>query len=214
MNDWWTQVESINRAFYGAAAFFGVFFIWQLISAFMGLDTDSDTDGSDAHDCDLDDVDGHGHHDFEHGAESDGAESTMAFKLLSVRSIITFFTLFTWGTALYLDRGDALGRSMGISSIWGLAGMLSVALFFFMLPKLTHTGTKNIASTIGNNGTVYLDIPAGGRGEVRIMVTGSMSHVDARAADGKAIKAGTPVTVTKQLDNRTIEVTNNTKGSE
>jgi len=107
---------------------------------------------------------------------------------------------------LYLSRGDALGKALGLSAIWGLAGMLSVALFFFLLPKLTQTGTKDLKTAVGKQGSVYLNIPDGGPGEIRVTVSGHMSHVRARGAGGKAFNAGARVRVVRQLDQTTVEV--------
>jgi len=196
MNEWWENLEAINRIFYCLAAFFSVFFVWQLIAVLIGLggdEVEADTDV----DADVDtDVDADGTYDeFEDGAASDAVETAVAFKLVSIRSILTFCTLFTWGTALYLNRGDTLGRAMGVSIIWGVAGMFSIALLVWGMKRLTHTGTKNLASCVGTDGTVYLDIPAGGMGEVRVLVSGSISYVKARAMGGEGLKSGTPVHV-------------------
>jgi hypothetical protein len=95
---------------------------------------------------------------------------------------------------------------MGVSTLWGLAGMFSVALLLYLLPKLAHTGTKRIGSSLGAHGTVYLDIPEGGQGEVRVAVSDVISFVKARGRDGAAIKSGTPIVVTRILGQATVEV--------
>ncbi|MCK5850969.1 MAG: hypothetical protein KAH23_08640, partial [Kiritimatiellae bacterium] len=109
MTEWWELLSSLNRALFSAAAFFSVIFVWQLIAAFIGL-------GGDEIDADVDadtDLDHDGTYDhFEHGADADAVESTIAFKLLSIRSIITFFTLFTWGGALYMSQGASVSRAL------------------------------------------------------------------------------------------------------
>ncbi|MBT3293715.1 MAG: hypothetical protein HN919_00165 [Verrucomicrobia bacterium] len=192
MTAWWDGLTTINRGFFCAAAFFSVFFLWQLIAAMIGLDDDSGDDVGDGAGAD------------EFDADADG--TVVAFRLLSIRAIVTFCTLFTWGSALYLSRGEALGRAMGISTIWGLAGMASVAVLLSLLPKLAHTGTKRIASTLGAHGTVYLDIPEAGQGEVRIAVSDVISFVKARTHSGVAITSGTPVVVTRILGPATVEV--------
>ena len=204
MMEWWDSLTGVNRAFFSAAAFFSIFFIWQLLSALLGLgDEDGGVDdGADGVDGD---VDGHGD-SFEHGAESDSTATVVAFKLLSIRAIITFCTLFTWGCALYLNRGDSVARAMGVSTLWGLVGMASVGGLLYLLPKLAHTGNSRIASAVGAKGSVYLDIPAGGAGEVRVSVSDVVSFVKARSRGGKAIKAGTVVVVTRVLDVTTVEV--------
>lgn len=200
MTAWWDSLTVINRGFFCAAAFFSVFFLWQMIAALIGLDNEGGDDIADGADFDAD-MD-----DFEAGADADASATVVAFKLLSIRAIITFCTLFTWGSALYLSRGDGLTRAMGVSSIWGLAGMGSVALLLSLLPKLAHTGTKRIASALGAQGAVYLDIPEGGQGEVRVSVSGVVSFVKAHCVDGRPLKAGTTVAVKRILDESTVEV--------
>jgi hypothetical protein len=194
MSEWWSALDSVTRGFYVAGVFFGVFFVWQLLAALMGLADDGggiDADG---------DVDVGGDELELEDAVDDAADTMLAFKLLSFRSVLTFCTLFTWGTALYLNRGDALGRAMGVATIWGLAGMACVGFLLAWLPRLAHTGNKIIGSCVGTQGTVYLDIPAGGSGEVRVMVSGMVSFVKATSATGEALKAGTPVVVEKAID--------------
>jgi hypothetical protein len=204
MGNWWSALDPINKAFFSAAAFCSVFFIWQMLAALIGLGSDHDMDDASGGDMDSDvDVNDHS---FAEGADHDSSATVVAFKLLSIRAIITFCTLFTWGSALYLNQGESLTKSMGISAIWGLAGMASIALLLSLLPKLAHTGTKRLATALGNKGTVYLDIPENGQGEVRVAVSGVVSFVKARSCDGSAIKTGTPVEVIQVLDESTVEV--------
>jgi membrane protein implicated in regulation of membrane protease activity len=189
MQEWWMELTGVTRFFYGMAAFFSVFFLWQLITAFMGLSGDGvdviDHSDFDASGVDLpDDVD-----------HADVVESSQAFKILSLRSLVSFFTLFSWGSALYMTYGVNPARAMGISTLWGLAGMLSVALVFYSMAKLAETGTKNVASCKGGTGTVYMDIPAGGYGEIRTMISGALEHVKAKTINGEALPAGTEVRV-------------------
>ncbi len=192
MNAWWDGLSGLNRGMFCAAALFGVLFVWQMISALLGLSADgADVEAGDAGPADH---------------PLDAADTVHAFQLLSLRSILTFLTLFTWGSALYLARGARTGTALGISAVWGLAGMASIALLLHWLPRLAHTGTKDLRSCVGCRGRVYLDIPAGGIGQVRVMVSGVQSHVDAGTANGAPLKAGTPVVVVRSLDQRTVEV--------
>ena len=203
MSDWWSNMTQITKVFYGAAAFFSVFFVWQLIAAIMGLEgDDGGVEQADGADGDVD----HTYDRFEQGAQSDAADTTASFKLLSIRSIITFFTLFTWGSALYLDRGDDLSKAMGVSAIWGLAGMLSVALIFWVMRKMTQSGTGELRTCVGTDGVVYIDIPEGGFGEIRVTVSNIVTHVKARALDGVSIAANTPVRVVRCMGKTTVAV--------
>jgi len=72
--------------------------------------------------------------------------------------------------------------------------------------KLIETGTMDIHTALGSRGTVYLDIPAGGWGEIRAVVSGASTHLRARCADGGSAEAGTEVRVVKILDSSSVEV--------
>ncbi len=205
MQEWWTDLAGATQFFYGMAAFFSVFFLWQIIAAFMGLNGDEMDVGGDAGDA------GFGDADFDADVADDFdmddvVESSQAFKVLSLRSIITFFTLFSWGSALYTADGISTVRAMGISSIWGLAGMFAIALIFYGMGKLTETGTKDVASCKGKVGTVYLDIPVNGFGEIKIAVSGAVEHVRAKSLSGGALPAGTQVRVAQVLGQTLVEV--------
>ena len=195
MIDWWKDLEPLNQAFFAAAAFFSVFFLWQLIAALAGLGGgDSDVEGGDVAE------------DFDQGIEADAAEAAASFRLLSIRSVISFFTLFSWAGALYLNSDYPRSLSIAYSLLWGLAGMFSVALVFYVLRRLSKAETGDLRTCIDEHGTVYLNIPAEGEGEVRVPVSGVLTHVKARSVEGKELKSGTPVRVTRLLDKTAVEV--------
>jgi len=210
MSEWWAGLTALNKAFYYAAVFFGVLFLWQIIAALIGLGEQEADAGVEGADADVDADAGLDHDvtydDFEHGAETGAAESTAAFRLLGVRSVITFFTLFTWGGAMYMDRGVAVAAALTYSTLWGLAGMFIIAGLFYLLRRLSETGTGDLGSCVGTRAVVYLNVPADGQGEIRARVGGVMTHVKARGAGGAAIEAGRPVRVTRRLTEMTVEV--------
>ena len=138
--------------------------------------------------------------------DADIGASTASFRLLSLRALITFFTLFTWGGSLYLNQDTPVFAAMWYSVLWGLAGMFAVAFIIYLLRKLTLAGTMDLKTCVGTDGTVYLDIPKGGVGEVRVTVSGTVTYVKARSADGKQIKQGTRVHVVRRVDHTQVEV--------
>lgn len=197
MNEWWSSLSGMTQFFYGMAVFFSVFFLWQIAAAFLGMSGD---------DMELD-----GDVDFDTGApddvdHADVVESSQAFKILSLRSIITFFTLFSWASALYTADGMPTVKAMSIGTAWGLVGMLAIAAIFWAMGKLTETGTKDIAMAKGQTGTVYLDIPAEGFGEVKTMVGGVVEHIKAKSVHGEALPAGTEVRVVNVIDQTLVGV--------
>lgn len=208
MGEWWAGLTTINQVFYGLAAFFGTLFVWQFIATLLGLSGESDADAGGDVDADVDmDADVDTTYDqFEHSAEADAAETMAAFKMLSIRSVIAFFTLFSWAGALYLDTGESPTTAMIYATIWGTVGMLIVALMLSWMRKLTETGTRNLNTCVGTMGEVYLDIPEGGVGEVRVTVSGQVSYIKARAAGGAAVASRTPIRVVRKLNQGTIEI--------
>ena len=200
MTEWWNSLTALNQFFYGGAAFFTLIFLWQFVGMLIGLSHGGDFDmHADAGaDVQVDSLEAHSMHD--------AVESTVAFHILSVRAILAFFTLFTWAGALYLNIGKDTSRSLILAVAWGVAGWVVVAVLLHWLRKLAETGTRRLSTALGQTGTVYVDIPAGGQGEVRVAVSGVVSMVKARAAGGQAIKAGSPVTITRLLDINCVEV--------
>ncbi|WP_372846641.1 hypothetical protein, partial [Pontiella sp.] len=201
MNEWWSDLPGISRNFFGMAVFFSVFFIWQIIAAFLGMGGDDadvggfDADGDGGDFGAPDDVD---HHDV--------IESSQAFRIVSLRSIITFFTLFSWMGALYTAKGMAVGVALSLAALWGLVGMFVVAFIFYGMNKLTETGTKDVATCKGSVGTVYLDIPADGFGEVKTVVSNAVEHVRAKSITGEPLPAGTEVRIEQVIGQTLVGV--------
>ena len=192
MQEWWNSLSGAQPFFYGMAIFSSVFFVWQILAAFMGLDGDADVDIADS---DIPDVVDH----------ADVLESSQAFKLLSLRSIVTFFTLFFWGSALYSNTMGAV-KAMSIASAWGLGGMTAIALIFYGMGKMTETGTKDVTTILGHIGTVYLNIPKNGFGEIKIPINGATEHVKAKSLQEEALPAGTQVRVAEVINQSLVSV--------
>ena len=203
MGEWWQELTSLNRLFYGIAMFFSVFFVWQLLAILLGMDF-GDADATDGIDADTPGVDLHAA-DGAH-MDDDAFASTAAFNLISLRSVIMFCTLFSWGMALYLNKGLSPTRSLTYSTGWGVAGMLTVAILFCLLQRLSVSGTSNLNTCVGQVATVYLAIPKDGVGQVRTTVSGVVSYVKARAVGGGALKAGAQARVVQRLDQNIVEV--------
>ncbi len=207
---WWQELAPLSQWLYSGAAFFSILFLWQLVGAILGL---MDGDSIDAHHVDLG---SDGRPDFGHAGDDIGAGaghdgiidhgSVADFKLISLRSLLAFFTLFFWAGALYTSNGMAPFWGLSYAVLWGGAAMAGVATAFYVLRKLVETGTPNIATCVGTRGVVYMDIPSGGQGEIRALVSGAISCVKARSVSGEAIKAGTPVRVLRAVSTTTVEV--------
>ncbi|MBT3200794.1 MAG: hypothetical protein HN350_12860 [Phycisphaerales bacterium] len=205
MSQWWSEMETVTQVFYVAASFFSVILIWQFVASLIGLSGgDMDLDGLDGG---LDaDIDFDGDFDVDVAAGSDAMDSMDAFSLFSLRAILAFCTLFFWAGAMYFDQGVNKSLALAYAFGWGLAAWGVITVLVNWMKKLAETGTSRIASCVGTRGSVYLDIPTGGTGKVRVVVTGAISMVTARSIDDKPIKAGAPVEVVRKIDASTVEV--------
>jgi hypothetical protein len=113
------------------------------------------------------------------------------FKLISFRSILAFIAMFGWGGVVFGEHGwKGLGAALGC----GLVTMVITAYLIMSILKLQQNGTRANASLVGQKGTVYLAIPAGGRGKVVLDLGDSTREITAYS--DVALAKGVPVITT------------------
>jgi hypothetical protein len=133
--------------------------------------------------------------DFGHAGEVENAGGGPG--ILSARVIAAFLTGFGGAGALAAHYGkDAI-----VSSAWGVGAgvaMGAVVLWVarFLFGQQASSGVQ-VSEMAGKSGQVTIGIPAGGTGQVRFEVKGTLSDFPAQAADGKPVAPGTAVTVGK-----------------
>ena len=113
------------------------------------------------------------------------------FKLISFRSILAFIAMFGWGGIVFGEHGW-WGFAAAIGC--GLVTMAITAYLIMSILKLQQNGTRANASLVGKKGTVYLAIPAGGRGKVVLDLGDSTREIT--ACSDTALAKGTPVIAT------------------
>lgn len=234
METWWQGLGFVNQLLFSSAIFFSLLFIWQLISTIMGLDSgdhgDMAMDGlGDADDIpdihgdigaeglgDADDASNiqtgsglvHGGHvgDTPIAHADDLAAGQVTYSLVTIRSIIAFGTLFSWASAIFLASGYNIMVALLIGLIWGALGMFLVSFALYKLVQMQEIGTRSTANAIGEEGIVYINIPAKGSGQVRVICDGAVSFINATSKTGAPISAGSKVRVVGLADERTLEV--------
>jgi hypothetical protein len=198
--------EMMNHVYWAMAAAFSAIFAWQLLAMFFGHSGASDANEiSPVDTAGGADADAGGGQDA-HPAADHGLDATASFKLLSIRSISAFGLLFGWSGVLYTKAEISPGPTALYSFLWGMGGMLIVSALFYLMARLSETGTRRLGGCVGERGSVYMDIPAGGTGQVRVSVGGVMSFIGARVPSGEALKAGTPVVVKRCVGTTMVEV--------
>ena len=113
------------------------------------------------------------------------------FKLISFRSILAFIAMFGWGGVVFGEHG---WKGFGVAIACGLVTMVITAYLIMSILKLQQSGTRANASLVGKKGTVYLAIPAGGRGKVVLDLGDSTREI--AAFSEVALEKGAPVVTT------------------
>lgn len=196
MEAWWEALSVLNKIFVLSAIVFSILFVWQIIAALLGVDTDSHMHAGDAgvdHSLDT--------HDHLHGSDA-----AVTFTLISFRSVIAFGTLFSWSGALYLFAGTSPLLAILYSCFWGIIAMMSVSYLLYSLLRLQERGNLDLWTAVGTEAIVYLDIPEQGIGQVRVSIGGVVSFLKARSVEGESMPAGTKVLVVGIGDNNVLEV--------
>lgn len=190
MSSWWEALSGPQQVFWGIAIVFSILFLIQFVFSLIGLDFDSDTD-TDFH---ADTID----HNF--SLDTD-------FTLLSVRSIIAFFTFFGWTGVLVLNSGADVWSALGFSSLAGLAAMFIVAYLVYLFSRLSQEGNIDMRRALYQTGEVYLSIPANknGTGKIHIQIEGAFREVEA-VTNGDALPTGSKVKVVEVIDDNLLLV--------
>jgi membrane protein implicated in regulation of membrane protease activity len=213
----------IETIYWGATIIGGTLFILRTILMVVGgglghhdYDTHLDGDVGDIHvDHDLGvdhdiptDHDVHLDHDIYLDADHTDTpfDTDFSFKLLSMQGLTAFFMMFGLVGLTLLKADLAIlvtilgGAAAGLFAVW------VISLLFYQTKRLQSSGTIVIKNAIGENGSVYLAIPARGSGQVQVPVQGALKIFDAVSVDQKPIKTGEKIQVTDVVDNNTLIV--------
>ncbi len=198
---WWNTLDLLTQIFFCFALFFGLLFVWQFIMAMIGIGHGgADFSGHGSFGGHVGDVGhaggagghiggghvappvashdlstGHGDTSSAHHVSRATDEAMASFHIITIRSVLAFLTLFTWYAALSLMYHTQAVWAVGFGLVWGFAAMLLVAVIFHYLSRLAEVGTSHIETCLGTSGTVYVDIPENGLGQVRCMVSDTVS---------------------------------------
>ena len=189
------QNLTLDHIYIGCATLGGALFVVRLILMFLGGDH-----GDGGGDGDVGDL----HHD---GL----ADSDVSFKILSLQGI-TAFTMMFGLVGLAITRTLPMGSVGKLISLAGgaVAGFVSVwvvAWIFDLMKNLQSTGELNIEEAIGQEGKVYLTIPANDTGKVQVTVRGSLKIYDAVTDGEHEIPTGERVVVERVIGGAQLVVT-------
>lgn len=173
----------------------GIVLVLQFLAGTLGMlgETDLDHDHPDGGDRD---------HDHDHAGVSWFAG------LITFRSITAGLTFFGLGgmTALYANADDLVATVSAFLS--GLAALVLVAQIMKGLRRLRADGSAKIERSIGQEATVYLQIPANnaGPGKVTVVVQKRTMEYAAYTHGGQTLPTGSKVRIIAVRNPSTVEV--------
>jgi len=222
MSEWFQSLSLLEQVFLFTGVFGTFLFLIRVVLMFMGMG-DHDVDGggdldhgdfdSGGGDLDHGDLDADGgdldHADSDavaHNDPADGVADMMSFKLLSFQGLTGFFMMF--GVV-----GMAISRAQlgGIPAILGgtVAGLFLVWVadrLFRFVGGLQSSGTMSLKNALNEEGTVYLTIPKGEPGKVRIHVQGRLRVLGAVSEDNRKISTDDRVRVVGVVNDNVLVV--------
>lgn len=188
-SEWWSVLSGAEKIYWTIALVFSVLFFIQFVLSLFGLDfgTETDTDSGSAES---------GHF----GLDPD-------FTVLSVRSIIAFFTFFGWTGVLLLHKDHSVWTSTFFALVAGSAAMMLVAYLMYVFARLSQSGNPDIYEALFATAEVYIPVPERrkGAGKVHIQLAGSLRELDA-VTEGDGIRTGQRVKVVEILDDQVLVV--------
>lgn len=161
--------------FLACAIIGGVVFLLRLALMLIGLGDQGDISEVDA---------GNGDHASDEG-----------FRFLSIQGMSSFFLMFGLVGLTVLRNGGAVW--MAFAGAFGSGGFTVwlVSLLFKGMKRMQSDGTLRIQNAVGQEGTVYLTIPAEGSGQVQVSVQGSLRMFEARSIHRVKISTGERIRV-------------------
>jgi membrane protein implicated in regulation of membrane protease activity len=166
----------VDTVFLGCAVLGGGTFVIRTVLQFLGVGGDDADAGSD-----IDDV---------------HADADAGFRVLSLQGLSAFFMMFGLvGLALVRQNGVPATLALAVAAAAGAASVWLIGRIFAFMAKLQSSGTMNMYSAIGEEGSVYLTLQRGGVGQVQVAVQGRLGVFEAREQDGKEIATGRRVRV-------------------
>lgn len=186
MEAWWDSLTTALQVFYAIALFTSALMVLQLLAAIVGIG-DGDADSGFDH---ADDVGDGGMH------------------VLSVRTVVAFFTGFGWGGVVALRQGMSLVGAIVVAVLAGSVLMLAVFFLMRALFALRYSGTLDYRNAVGNIGNAYVPVPGkmAGPGQVEVLVQGRLAVVRAFTRAPETIPTRTPIRVVDVLDQQTLVV--------
>jgi len=214
LSTWWGSLDIFTQALYCVAIPSTLILVIQSVLIIIGLGDGapdinvSDTSGLDMPGCDCagcditDAMDASGSTDVVNPADAG------ALHLFTFQGIVTFLCVFAWaGILTYMGCG-LIPVALIVGFVLGAAAMFGVAKIIQLMGKLAESGNIVAKKYLGETGTVYIPIPANGKGTGKVNIALGERYVEFEAITEEAIelKSGETVRVTDVRSETTLVV--------
>ncbi len=201
---WWDGLDAVLKILYCIAIPATLVLVIQtILSLFGGFESGagvdiSDTSGIDFHGgsdigeiADASDMSG-AHHFGDGGNPADFSIMSM----ITLQGIVTFLTVMGWSSIAAVSSDAPVLLSVLAGVALGFAAMFAAARLLHASRRLAENGTLDLRNAIGETGSVYIPIPAGGAGigKVTMLVQGRYIECEAMA-QGEELHTGEIVRV-------------------
>lgn len=133
------------------------------------------------------------------------SDADAGFKLLSLQGLTAFFMMFGLVGLAFLNTSLPSFLSVIGGTVAGLLTFGALRLIFMQMKRLQSEGTIQLKNTIGTQGSVYLNIPKDGTGQVQIVAQGALKIFDATSNSKQDLVTGEKIRVIG-LDGNTLVV--------
>lgn len=184
---WWNGLELVQQILYCVAFPATLILLIQTILLCLGFGHGgagidfSDTSGIDGagadfsgHDVFTNVHDGAQHFTGDGGNPGDFA----AFNILTIQGVVAFLCVFSWSAIILISAGANSILSIAVGFILGVLAMLLVAKVIQLSARLQQNGNININNMLGQSGTVYIPIPAYGKGTGKVNIAAGERFVE------------------------------------
>ncbi|MBN1868665.1 NfeD family protein [Candidatus Sumerlaeota bacterium] len=193
MSEYFNPMSGLDKVYLFCALVGGLLFFIRTVLLLAGLGGHMDGDLGGHMTADVPD----------HGdAGTHHTDSDASFKFLTIQSLMAFLMMFglvglsshgslrIWGPVSIL-----IATAGGVASVWLIDRVMRTML------KLQSTGTVCLQNAVGQEGTVYLTIPAEGVGKIQVTFQGRYRVCDATSHAKEEIKTGERVLVVDVANN-------------
>ncbi|MFP4069492.1 MAG: NfeD family protein [Verrucomicrobiota bacterium] len=176
MIEWWNELTTELKVFYGIGILALLVVALQTVFTLIGFDADGIDGGIDIGDFD----------------------SGTGIGLFSSQTIAAFFLGFGWVGVAALKSGLSVLVGGLLAFVCGLAAMFGMLFMLRSLLRLQSRGNLDYANAIGSEGTVYVTIPGSdedGGGQIELTLQGRHITASARKTSPGPVQPGRRVRI-------------------